>query len=988
MSELSSQDETLQLRRHLAEMHALVRVIGRINQSLDLEEVLRTSLGGVQQALGGGFGCLLLLDPDTATAGLYKADQLPPALQADLLRLTQDSLFFRSMFEQAGQAARLCLKERIVQILARHSAESAALIPLTAHGRLSGILLVAHETGHVLTPLSMDLLMSMGEQIGRAIEHARLHASLRESEEWHRLFIENSPNGFLEGDAQGNITYVNDSACTILEYARAEILGMPAFNLLADPKGAEVARQELGRSGVMRGYSARVRVKSGAIKIICATTRLIRDQQGNVARYQTIFHDVTEHQQVLEVLRRRNQELNTINAIADILNHPLEIPRSLDRVCEHIASVTGMEGVALYLLDDSAQMLNLVAHRQVPLILLEQAHQLGLDDLMTRRIAVEGQVLALADLLEDNPPGLAGPKEAGYHAGIGVPIRRRGVPVGAIFVGSQTRFQYEKSDIALLLHIGDRIGMALENADLYAQMQRRVGELDGLARFSTACASSLDLGTICELAVDWTRRLLRVDVCAMCLVEGSRMRLSAARGFPSDLGMDQGSQLDEALAYLLNQEIWVVEDIAADVRLSAGHREWLTAQGLCSALVMPLRGREHIIGLLATGRTEPHSWSQQEVDLLRTIANEAANAIANAQLFQTVLSEQRKVRAIFDSGLSGLFATDGEGRIVMFNRAAERITGWPVDKVLGKKWEHVFADSSAEAAVEPLIYAALRRKQSAYVPDGRKIQTRDGRIIPIAKAVAPLVDEDGAVTGAVGAFWDLTREKAAELSREGFLRMAAHQMRNPLTVLLVALELLENPRLSKERREEMRELIKSQSDRLRKFSQQFLELETATRSSRPVRFEPLPIVDIVRRLVREFQVTHRDHRFRAECCHPEPFVYADADRVDHILHNLLDNAVNYSPPKSLVRASVSVRKADNLVDVAIRDEGCGIALEEQQHLFDMFYRANRAGERRAYGHGLGLYIARKLAQEMDGTIEFESPEGDGCVFHLLLRRCQ
>ena len=206
------------------------------------------------------------------------------------------------------------------------------------------------------------------------------------------------------------------------------------------------------------------------------------------------------------------------------------------------------------------------------------------------------------------------------------------------------------------------------------------------------------------------------------------------------------------------------------------------------------------------------------------------NAIDNAQLFQSVLSEQRKVQAIFDSGLSGLFATDAAGRIVMFNRAAERITGWTASQVFGKIWEDLFIDPVQTLPGEPLIYQALVHKATLYEHSGRLLRTRDGREIPIAKAVAPLLDEQGNVTGAVGAFFDMSREQAAELEREDFLREVAHQLRSPLTAVLSAAQLLERQNLSEARRAEMWGVLKSSGERLKRFADQFLDLEAVMKS--------------------------------------------------------------------------------------------------------------------------------------------------------------
>ncbi len=983
MSEVSGEDDIRRLEQYLAELRTLVRVADQIDPSLDLDQVLCTSLAEIERVFAGTGGCFLLVDPSARTLELASVQGLAPHLLEALQCLTRDPQLLASLDETGAPASLLAqLSHDLRAALERQSIPPPEFIPLTCHSQPVGLLVAASSP----MPLSAHGLAFLGEQVGRAIERARQCAALRRSEEWHRLFIQNSPDGFVQADPQDRITFVNDAACRILGYTRGEFLTMRGADFLVYSQDATEAGQELARTGSLTDHLVRARTKGGAVKKLRVTIRRVLSTEGQVIGHQSILRDVTDQQQWLETLHRRNQELNTLNAVADILSHPLELTPALDRICEQIASITGMEGAALYLNDESNHVSRLVANRGLPAELLDQVCTLGMDDPVTFRIAVQGEPIAVDDVALYPFPGFAGPRAVGIHAAIGVPIKQRGTAVGAIFVGSRTRVHYEPSDVALLLNIGQRIGMALENADLYAHMQRRVEELDGLAQLSAACASSLDPQAISQLAVESTRQLLHVEIGSLHLINGGNLRLDACTASPEQV--EQTPLHAASLAVLEEHGAWAIDDVETE----PGARK---ALGICfetthlrSALIVPLPGRDGLLGILTAGYAQPHRWSPPEIDLLQTIANQIASALANAQLFQNVLSEQRKVQALFDSGLSGLFATDAEGRIETFNRAAERITGWSLRDVRGKKWEEVFADAGDGESFEPLINVALKNNQTAYVPDGRRILTRDGRIIPVAKAVAPLVNENGRVTGAVGAFWDLSREKAGELSRENFLRMAAHQIRNPLTALIVALELVDNPRLSKERREETRALIKSQAERLRKISQEFLDVEEPARRARPVRCAALPIVDIVRRLVQGNQVTNRHHRFRLQICEPEPLAYADADRVEHILHNLLDNAVNYSPVKSAVQVSVEVRSQENQVDIGVQDQGPGIPLAEQEHVFDMFYRTQGTVERRAYGHGLGLYIARKLAQEMDGTIELNSTEGGGCTFHLILRRCQ
>jgi signal transduction histidine kinase len=119
--------------------------------------------------------------------------------------------------------------------------------------------------------------------------------------------------------------------------------------------------------------------------------------------------------------------------------------------------------------------------------------------------------------------------------------------------------------------------------------------------------------------------------------------------------------------------------------------------------------------------------------------------------------------------------------------------------------------------------------------------------------------------------------------------------------------------------------------------------------------------------------------------HPqgEPLqVWADPDRLAEVLTNLLDNAVKYSPAGS--RITVQAQRTDGQVMIVVSDEGIGIPPDELDKIFDKFHRVDRKDAKESYGHGLGLYITRKLVEAQGGQIGVESLPGQGSRFSFTL----
>jgi PAS domain S-box-containing protein len=386
--------------------------------------------------------------------------------------------------------------------------------------------------------------------------------------------------------------------------------------------------------------------------------------------------------------------------------------------------------------------------------------------------------------------------------------------------------------------------------------------------------------------------------------------------------------------------------------------------------------------VLSAVQTTPRVWAEHEVELLHTIANQAANAIYNAQLFQQVVAEQRQNKAIIESGLNGMYVTDRTGRISMFNHAAVTMTGWRQQEAIGAQWEDIFADVNA-STTPSLIQRVITTQRPINSISGRVIRQRHGAPIPILEAATPLLDENGAVTGVVGTIWDLTRERQAELERADLLEFFTHELRTPISNLVSIAQMLDSPRVEKANRAELLALIKKEGRRLRKFADDFLHRNGAFAPAEPVKLTRLNIKTIVNKTVQRFRADDHTHYFRIKSPRPLPLVWATREHVEHILDNLLENAVNYSPDDT--RITISIETDPEYVTVAVHDQGKGIPVGEHELIFHRYYRAKNSRGRIA-GHGLGLAIVRKMVTEMGGKIWVESRPHHGATFRFTLRR--
>lgn len=230
----------------------------------------------------------------------------------------------------------------------------------------------------------------------------------------------------------------------------------------------------------------------------------------------------------------------------------------------------------------------------------------------------------------------------------------------------------------------------------------------------------------------------------------------------------------------------------------------------------------------------------------------------------------------------------------------------------------------------------------------------------------------------------LTRLDAAFSEQQRFIADASHELRTPVAVLRGEAEVaLERQRTSAEYQESLA-MIKDESERLSRIVDNLSILSHQPIDAPALVKEPLRLDEVVAECARAGQVlaTQKGLRFVTHGTFPEVNLEGDDDLLKRLLLNLLDNAVKYTPPDGEIRMKLSSRNGTAIVSIS--DTGIGIPLEDQRQIFDRFYRVDKARSRSLGGAGLGLSIARWIAEAHGGTISVESVPGKGSEFTVEL----
>ena len=349
-------------------------------------------------------------------------------------------------------------------------------------------------------------------------------------------------------------------------------------------------------------------------------------------------------------------------------------------------------------------------------------------------------------------------------------------------------------------------------------------------------------------------------------------------------------------------------------------------------------------------------------------------------------AERDFVSAILDTAPVLVMVLDAQGAVARFNRACEALAGVTADQVVGRPiWETSFLLDEDRLAIREGL-GRLVAATSPVIVDRVWVDARGGRHL-VSWTVIALRDQAGQTTYLIGVGSDVTASREIEKLKSQFVSMVSHELRTPLTSIRASMQLVlaEGMTAASPDADRLVHVALTNADRLIRIVNDILDMskiEAGELLVTPLRASAAAIVDDSVRSVdgvaRDAGVTlHIDPAIRAL-----PDVLADPDRTVQVLVNLISNAVKHAPAGSAV--DIGGRVAGPTAVLSVRDHGPGIPAHKLNFIFEPFTQLDGSDSRRVPGTGLGLTIARALAERQGGTVLVESVEGKGATFSLTL----
>jgi PAS domain S-box-containing protein len=505
-------------------------------------------------------------------------------------------------------------------------------------------------------------------------------------------------------------------------------------------------------------------------------------------------------------------------------------------------------------------------------------------------------------------------------------------------------------------------------------------QLEVLVRVSSLL-STLDIDRVLNEVVRLTAEYVDATKGSFFLINDQGRGLSLQR-FLSERNYDPDTKqyvservLKEGLAawVMENRDATVVEDTNTDPR-------WLTmdarTQGARSALCVPFMVEDKVYGILTLEHPEPRHFLESDRQLAKAVANQAGAAMRNAQLFDLTQKQQQQMQAVLNSTTEALFTLDVEGRIGLINAAAEEVLRLDAKSATGVDIETLLPYSPILAEIVKTMHERTMTggKQSFEVTDP---ETRRDFVISVSVVQQDTTDNS---SGYVISLHDVSSLKDLTRLKTHLLHMASHDLKNPLGVLLGYLDMM---------REDASNGIAPDPifvdgmfravERMEGLIQTLLSQERIEAQGTQLRqrVDPMQILnDVVSDMSPSAEA--KNHEMIVDVPTTTDFISGDPVELREAMGNLVSNAIKYTPEGGRIVIRMAIE--DNRLYFSVIDNGLGIPADQQNDIFNKFFRAKTAATAEIEGTGLGLSLVKTVVEQHGGKVWFQSEEGAGSTF--------
>ena len=371
-------------------------------------------------------------------------------------------------------------------------------------------------------------------------------------------------------------------------------------------------------------------------------------------------------------------------------------------------------------------------------------------------------------------------------------------------------------------------------------------------------------------------------------------------------------------------------------------------------------------------------YGEDELGQLAETINDLSYKVKDAQ--ETTESERQRLDSVLKHMTDGVVATDRRGKIIIINSRAMDLLSIAQEKAIGQSIMKVLKLG------EQFTFRQLLETQDELILN---IATEDQDAI-LRGEFSVIQRESGFISGLVCVLSDITEQEKVEEERRSFVSNVSHELRTPLTSVKSYTEsLIEGAWEDKELAPEFLKVIATETDRMIRMISDLLNLSRMDQGKQELNLEFVSINELVAHILNRFEMVLNSEQYRdkgysiqRDFTQRKLWVEIDQDKFTQVIDNIMNNAIKYSPDGGTI--TCRLMETHNSVVISITDEGLGIPRKDINHIFDRFYRVDKARARSMGGTGLGLAISKEVVHLHGGKIWVSSVENKGSTFFISL----
>jgi len=427
-------------------------------------------------------------------------------------------------------------------------------------------------------------------------------------------------------------------------------------------------------------------------------------ENGLTRAYQQAERYAKDLKQVVEQEGIRSPQLAVHNAVIAAVSKSLDLNTVLRDALDKVMEVMKVEAGMVLLVNEQGQLIPVI-YQGLPQEMVGMSPPMRVGEGLSGKAIQSGEPMVVDDVsaLEAMIPGT---RSEGFKVWVSVPLTAKDRVLGTLDISTRKERSFTLQDVQLLSSIGSQLGVAIENARLYEETQRRVEELAFLNEAGRTMTSSLDLGQVLTTVMQKATDVLKMEAASVLLLddEGKELVFKTVVGPQAEKVEGLRLPLGQGVAGWVAREgePLLVPDVGEDPRFYAGIDED-TGFVTKSALAVPLKVKGKVIGVIEAVNKIGGDFSQADVELLCSMTQSAAIAIENARLYEAIegysrtlekkvalrtrdlAEEKSKLDAILHNIADGLLVVDTEDRLIMANPVAARVLGFGLEEAIGHR---------------------------------------------------------------------------------------------------------------------------------------------------------------------------------------------------------------------------------------------------------------------------------------------------------------